>query len=176
MTEREQSNSIVLPLKRKRGSSFENYDQNEWHYKSLGKKAFKAEMHQSGKSKALWYFSSLYTEIISAKSIIYSDWFTTGDTEKWRLVLWPNKKSSSTGLYVELHLNNLQISYKRSANINFKLLTAKSSKFETTVDFNFSETFKLSRVDWGNDTFINHSKYLKLLIPSLSLLMVKKID
>lgn len=163
MQDKEPYNNLVLPKKRI-NEDLSVSDGSIWKYKDLGKSGFRADMDLSGKAKVFWYINNIFEETRGRK-LLFSDWFETGDTEQWRLIIWPNKKPNSTGLYVQLKIDNSKLLYKRQAHINLKLYSVddvdyikKNPVFGSIKDLNLCEIFTISRVDWGYDDFIQHDK------------------
>ncbi|OMJ83994.1 hypothetical protein SteCoe_14980 [Stentor coeruleus] len=164
MQERKTYNGVTLPLKRHRTSVSVEHTPSSWFYRDLGKQAFRAEIHQSGKAKAFWFFASLNAELVSQdEKPLISDIFSTGDKEKWKLILWPNKTPGSSALYLQLEIDPQRQSYRRTASVRFRLWITKGQNFECVSDTSLVENFGFPKLDTGCNNFIDHEKYLHLL-------------
>ena len=164
MQERESYNGVTLPIKRLRDQDSNFSETAHSRLKDLEKVSFQSEIHQSGKVKVFWYFDNLQNDLDNnSQTVIYSDWFQTGDAERWKLVLFPYKKLNSTGLYAQLAIDGRKILYRRAAHVHMKFYVTKFNKFDAVVDLNLSENFRVTRIDWGFDEFIEHEKYLNYL-------------
>ena len=174
MQERESYNGVVLPVKRlreldthtslnlrastqSRVSTKKNLPQKA--LREFSKIDFQSEISQSGEAKAFWYFHNLGAVLDASKDqLLTTAWFQTGDKEQWNLLLWPYKNPHSSGLYVQLDLDPSNYQYRRAAHIRLQIYITKSSKLEPLVDFSLSEHFTSSRLDWGFDDFLDHTK------------------
>lgn len=147
-----------LYVARKKDSDFQTLS------KDIGTNTFRWITLQNGDAKAFWYFPSLRFEIDNnKKSLMFSEWFCTGNRDKWKVVLWPCKTPQSVGLYVQMDLDENNFTYKKSANVYMEAYFTVNSKLERKVNQSFSETFSFSRIDWGYDNFLNTSEHLQYL-------------
>lgn len=170
MQEREPCNAVILPVKRSRTPTGclkskpcslnqpLKINSEITQREILQKSTFHAHLSQSGEAKAFWYFPSLEQVVKSTENLVFSEWFLTGDKERWRLLLWPYKKTAHSGVYVELELDGGRVFYRRPGYIRFRVLVDKGKGFEPIADSSLSENFTMARVDWGFDDLVDHEK------------------
>lgn len=169
MQERESSSNNNSHLKRKREEENSySVKKKETGYlgvsKEIGSNPFRWITLQNGDAKAFWYFPSLRYEIDNKKNeFIRSEFFETGNGDKWCLLLWPCKTKSSLGLFVELDIQESQYYYKKSANVYMEAYYTIGNKLERKVSLNFNDKFTFARRDWGYENFIKHLESLSYL-------------
>ena len=167
--EREGGYSLNSSLKRKREDDTPHYSRKitslcQTPSQDIGSNTFRSITLQNGDVKAFWYFPQLRFEIDNnKKSFKFSEWFFTGNCDRWKILLWPCKTPQSLGLYVQMDIPDSKFTYKKLATVYMEAYFTVGSKLERKIIQNFSETFSFSRIDWGYDTFFRHSEYLHYL-------------
>lgn len=169
MQKREDQNNLLKTLKRPRQDSISDLPQKKLierplPFQSSGSNTFRSQILQNGDAKAFWCIQSLRFDIDNNKEIFFeSPTFRTGNGDKWSILLWPCKTSSTVGLFVQMEVSEENFTYKKSATVYFEAYFTVGNKLERKVTLNLNHVFSFPYRDSGFDNFIKHSEYLQYL-------------
>ncbi|OMJ68960.1 hypothetical protein SteCoe_33440 [Stentor coeruleus] len=169
MQKREDQNSLLITLKRPRQNSISDPPQKKHiekplPFQSSTSNTFRSQILQNGDAKAFWCIPSLRFDIDNNKDIFFeSPAFRTGNGDKWNILLWPCKTSSTVGLFVQMEVSEENFTYKKSATVYFEAYFTVGSKLERKVTLNLNHIFSFPYRDSGYDDFIKHNEYLQYL-------------
>ncbi|OMJ81530.1 hypothetical protein SteCoe_17997 [Stentor coeruleus] len=169
MQKREDNNNLLKTLKRPRQDSFSDPPQKQFIEKPLSfqtsiSNTFRSQILQNGDAKAFWCFPSLRFDIDNNKEIFFeSPTFSTGNGDKWNILLWPCKTSSTIGIFVQMEVSEENFTYKKSATVYFEAYFTIGNKLERKITLNLNHVFSFPHRDSGFDNFIKHSEYLQYL-------------
>ncbi|CAG9313206.1 unnamed protein product [Blepharisma stoltei] len=130
--------------------------------KDKSSEEFHTFLSQSGNVKAFWYFPNIKNLIRSQKEPKFSEWFSTGNGIRWRVLIFFNR-NACVSCFVEMDFEPNMWTLTRSAYVWMEAHMSNGIKTEKKVSLNFHKTFTFSKRDWGYDDFIEHDKFMSYL-------------
>lgn len=131
---------------------------------NLNPNTFRCLILQNGDAKAFWSLPNLRFEIDNNKETFFqSPTFSTGNGDKWNILLWPCKTPNTIGVYLQLEVSLDKIKYSKLATVYIEAYITVDNVLKRKAHDNFFGNFSFAYRDWGYEGFIKHEEYLKYL-------------
>lgn len=148
--------SELAPFKRPPASDLELFQSRQLTPTSLPKSAdspdFSHYVTHNGVNKAFWYVPMC---VIEGRPL-FSEWFESSRGNHYRLLLLPQPKTSSFGIFIEMKNTESDSAYSQSSAVTIAIFY-KSNEEYWVSGLHFESLFSYSQRDWGFESLLDSS-------------------